>query len=35
MAAPGGWVIADFVQDSDMFHLPALYARPIEVASIG
>jgi TRAP-type C4-dicarboxylate transport system substrate-binding protein len=30
MAAPGTWAITNFVQDSDVFQLPALYDRPIE-----
>jgi C4-dicarboxylate-binding protein DctP len=30
MAAPGTWAITNFVQDSDMFQLPALYDQPIE-----
>jgi TRAP-type C4-dicarboxylate transport system substrate-binding protein len=29
MAAPGTWAITNFVQDSDLFQLPALYDRPI------
>ena len=32
MALPGSWVLAGFVPDCDMFHLPAMYAQPIEVA---
>lgn len=31
MAAPGVWAITNFVQDSDVFQLPALYDQPIEV----
>jgi TRAP-type C4-dicarboxylate transport system substrate-binding protein len=30
MAAPGTWAITNFVQDSDVFQLPALYDQPIE-----
>jgi C4-dicarboxylate-binding protein DctP len=30
MAAPGVWAITNFVQDSDLFQLPALYDQPIE-----
>jgi C4-dicarboxylate-binding protein DctP len=30
MAAPGTWAITNFVQDSDLFQLPALYDQPIE-----
>jgi hypothetical protein len=29
-AAPGVWAITNFVQDSDLFPLPALYDQPIE-----
>ena len=32
MAVPGSWVLAGFVPSCDMFHLPAMYAQPIEVA---
>ncbi len=32
MALPGSWVLAGFVPSCDMFHLPAMYAQPIEVA---
>ena len=32
MALPGSWVLAGFVPDCDMFHLPAMYGQPIEVA---
>ncbi len=31
MAAPGVWAITNFVQDGDLFQLPALYDQPIEV----
>jgi C4-dicarboxylate-binding protein DctP len=31
MAAPGTWAITNFVQDADLFQLPALYDRPIEI----
>ena len=31
MALPGSWVLAGFVPDCDMFHLPVMYAQPIEV----
>lgn len=30
MAAPGTWAITNFVQDADVFQLPALYDLPIE-----
>lgn len=30
MAAPGAWTITNFVQDADLFQLPALYDQPIE-----
>lgn len=30
MAAPGVWAITNFIQDSDLFQLPALYDQPIE-----
>jgi TRAP-type C4-dicarboxylate transport system substrate-binding protein len=30
MAAPGTWAITNFVSDSDLFQLPALYDQPIE-----
>ena len=30
MAAPGAWTITNFVQDGDLFQLPALYDQPIE-----
>jgi TRAP-type C4-dicarboxylate transport system substrate-binding protein len=30
MAAPGNWAITNFVQDSDVFQLPALYDQPVE-----
>ncbi len=30
MAAPGTWAITNFVQDADVFQLPALYSLPIE-----
>ncbi|MDR3528956.1 MAG: TRAP transporter substrate-binding protein DctP [Rhodopila sp.] len=30
MAAPGVWAITNFVQNSDLFQLPALYDQPIE-----
>lgn len=30
MAAPGTWAITNFVQDADLFQLPALYDQPIE-----
>jgi C4-dicarboxylate-binding protein DctP len=30
MAAPGTWAITNFVQDADVFQLPALYDQPIE-----
>jgi TRAP-type C4-dicarboxylate transport system substrate-binding protein len=30
MAAPGAWAITNFVQDGDLFQLPALYDQPIE-----
>ncbi len=30
MAAPGVWTVTNFVQDSDLFQLPALYDQPIE-----
>jgi TRAP-type C4-dicarboxylate transport system substrate-binding protein len=30
MAAPGTWAITNFVQNSDVFQLPALYDLPIE-----
>jgi TRAP-type C4-dicarboxylate transport system substrate-binding protein len=30
MAAPGVWAITNFVQDGDLFQLPALYDQPIE-----
>jgi C4-dicarboxylate-binding protein DctP len=29
MAAPGTWAITNFVQDADVFQLPALYNQPI------
>jgi TRAP-type C4-dicarboxylate transport system substrate-binding protein len=31
MAAPGVWAITNFIQDSDLFQLPALYDQPVEV----
>ncbi len=31
MAAPGAWTITNFVQDGDLFQLPALYDQPIEI----
>lgn len=31
MAAPGVWTVTNFVQDSDLFQLPALYDQPIEM----
>jgi C4-dicarboxylate-binding protein DctP len=31
MAAPGVWAITNFVQDGDLFQLPALYDQPVEV----
>ena len=31
MAAPGVWAITNFIQDSDLFQLPALYDQPIEL----
>ena len=31
MAAPGVWAITNFVQDADLFQLPALYNQPIEI----
>ncbi|HBK09392.1 MAG TPA: TRAP transporter substrate-binding protein DctP [Acetobacteraceae bacterium] len=31
MAAPGAWTVTNFVQDSDLFQLPALYDQPIEM----
>jgi TRAP-type C4-dicarboxylate transport system substrate-binding protein len=31
MAAPGVWAITNFIQDSDLFQLPALYDQPIEM----
>jgi len=31
MAAPGAWAVTNFVQDSDVFQLPALYDQPIEI----
>ena len=31
MAVPGAWTVTNFVQDSDLFQLPALYDQPIEV----
>jgi TRAP-type C4-dicarboxylate transport system substrate-binding protein len=30
MAVPGAWTVTNFVQDSDLFQLPALYDQPIE-----
>jgi TRAP-type C4-dicarboxylate transport system substrate-binding protein len=30
MAVPGVWTVTNFVQDSDLFQLPALYDQPIE-----
>ena len=30
MAAPGTWAITNFIQDADVFQLPALYDQPIE-----
>jgi TRAP-type C4-dicarboxylate transport system substrate-binding protein len=30
MAAPGAWTITNFVQDGDLFQLPAMYDQPIE-----
>ena len=32
MAAPGSWVLAGFVPSCEMFHLPIMYAQPIEIA---
>jgi TRAP-type transport system periplasmic protein len=31
MAAPGTWTVTNFVQDADLFQLPALYDQPIEI----
>lgn len=31
MAAPGTWAITNFIPDSDVFQLPALYDQPIEM----
>jgi TRAP-type transport system periplasmic protein len=31
MAAPGAWAVTNFVQDADVFQLPALYDQPIEI----
>jgi C4-dicarboxylate-binding protein DctP len=31
MACPGVWAITNFIQDSDIFQLPALYNQPLEV----
>jgi C4-dicarboxylate-binding protein DctP len=31
MAAPGAWAITNFIPDSDLFQLPALYDQPVEV----
>ncbi len=31
MAAPGTWAITNFIADSDLFQLPAVYDQPIEV----
>ncbi len=31
MAAPGSWTLTGFVPDADLFQLPALYGRDIEV----
>ena len=31
MAAPGTWAITNFISNSDLFQLPALYDQPIEV----
>jgi TRAP-type C4-dicarboxylate transport system substrate-binding protein len=31
MAAPGTWAITNFIQDSDVFQLPALYDQPAEM----
>ena len=31
MAAPGVWAITNFVQDSDVFQLPALYDQPLDM----
>lgn len=30
MAAPGAWAITNFIQDGDLFQLPALYDQPVE-----
>ena len=31
MAAPGTWAVTNFISNSDLFQLPALYGQPIEV----
>jgi TRAP-type C4-dicarboxylate transport system substrate-binding protein len=31
MAAPGTWTVTSFVQNADLFQLPALYDQPIEM----
>jgi C4-dicarboxylate-binding protein DctP len=31
MAAPGVWALTNFIQDADIFQLPALYNQPIEM----
>ena len=31
MAAPGAWAITSFIQDSDLFQLPAMYDQPVEL----
>jgi TRAP-type C4-dicarboxylate transport system substrate-binding protein len=31
MAVPGTWTLTNFVQDADLFQLPALYDQPIDI----